>query len=159
MGCANDRCIDGWLYSGVGGMVFPANERCPDCNKGEEMNKKDEGWIGVDLDGTLAFDNGNPFQPGYIGPPVDLMVSRVKRWLAQGKDVRIVTARVSTDGSNARNWEKQQSIHAIEAWCERFIGRKLPITNQKDYMMRELWDDRAVQVNRNTGFRADGVPE
>ena len=123
------------------------------------MEKKNDGWIGVDLDGTLAVDDGKPFVPGHIGPPVPLMVDRVKRWLAQGKDVRIMTARVSSDGSNARNFQAQQSRIAIENWCEKFVGRKLPITNQKDYMMRELWDDRAVQVNKNTGFRADGLPE
>jgi hypothetical protein len=120
---------------------------------------KDDGWIGVDLDGTLAVDDGKPFQPGHIGPPIPLMLARVQRWLAAGRDVRIFTAWVSTDGSNKRNWEKQQAAHAIEEWCKHHLGRKLPITNEKDCMMRELWDDRAVQVNSNAGFRADGLPE
>ena len=123
------------------------------------MPDKDKGWIGVDLDGTLAVDDGQPFVPGHIGPPVPLMVARVKWWVAAGKDVRIFTARVSSDGSNARNFQAQQSRYAIEQWCEKFIGRKLPITNAKDYMMVELWDDRAVQVEKNTGFRSDGSPE
>lgn len=30
------------------------------------------------------------------------------------------------------------------------------ITNQKDYGMIELWDDRRVQVEPNTGRRVDG---
>lgn len=120
------------------------------------MPDKNRGWIGVDLDGTLAVDDGKPFQPGHIGPPVPLMLSRVQRWLAQGKNVRIMTARVSSDGSNARNWQAQQARHGIEEWCKIYLGRTLPVTNEKDFQMVELWDDRAVQVNKNTGMRADG---
>jgi len=25
-------CVSGWLYSGIGGMIFPANKKCPKCN-------------------------------------------------------------------------------------------------------------------------------
>lgn len=25
-------CLNGWLYSSVGGMIFPANKTCPTCN-------------------------------------------------------------------------------------------------------------------------------
>ena len=32
----------------------------------------------------------------------------------------------------------------------------MPITNKKDHLMKELWDDRAIQVVQNTGERADG---
>lgn len=119
---------------------------------------KGKGWIGVDLDGTLAVDDGLPFSPGMIGSPIPMMLNRVKRWVMEGQDVRIFTARVSTDGTNKRNWEAQQSRHAIEDWCRNYIGRVLPVTCSKDYQMVELWDDRAVQVNRNTGVRADGRP-
>jgi hypothetical protein len=115
-----------------------------------------EGWIGVDLDGTLAVDNGEPFAPGHIGPPVPAMLSRVAKWLSEGRDVRIMTARVSHDGSGERKYQAQQAEYAIRKWCERFLGRALPVTNEKDYMMRELWDDRAVQIIKNTGQRADG---
>lgn len=24
-------CIDGWIYSAVGGMIFPTNRQCPGC--------------------------------------------------------------------------------------------------------------------------------
>lgn len=123
------------------------------------MGGDPKGWIGVDLDGTLAVDNGQPFTPGHIGSPIPAMLNRVKNWVIQGRDVRIFTARVSSDGSPKRNWEAQQSRHAIEQWCMEFVGRKLPVTCSKDYMMVELWDDRAIQVNRNTGARADGKSE
>lgn len=37
------------------------------------------GWIGVDLDGTLALYKG--WSGGTIGEPVPLMAARVKDWL------------------------------------------------------------------------------
>jgi hypothetical protein len=49
-----------------------------------------------------------------------------------------------------------QAARAIQEWCLKNVGIVLPITNQKDYAMTELWDDRAVQVVQNTGERADG---
>lgn len=114
------------------------------------------GWIGVDLDGTLAVQIPGRVDPGLIGAPVPHMLARVQRWLSQGKDVRIFTARAYTDGSNARNFRAQQAKHAIDSWCMHYLGRTLPITSQKDFDLVEFWDDRAVQVIPNTGIRADG---
>lgn len=105
-----------------------------------------QGWIGVDLDGTLA-DYSDWKGPEHIGPPVEIMVSRVKKWLEQGLDVRIFTARVNGNGDAAA---------PIESWCETHIGQKLPITCMKDYGMVQLWDDRCVQIIPNSGLRADG---
>jgi len=31
-------CIDGWLYSGVGGMIFPSNKRCQLCNPRKQLD-------------------------------------------------------------------------------------------------------------------------
>lgn len=108
------------------------------------------GWIGVDLDGTLAhYDKW--VSPTHIGEPVKLMLERVKGWLAQGVEVRIFTARVSHDNSPGRMVDAEHSRTAIEQWLVRHLGVKLPITNIKDYAMLELWDDRAVQVRANTG--------
>jgi hypothetical protein len=103
------------------------------------------GWIAVDFDGTLAEYHG--WAGGHLGAPIPAMVDRVKLWLEEGKDVRIFTARVSTPVLETR----QAEVRAIEAWCEKHIGRVLPITNAKDYAMEELWDDRAVEVKTNTG--------
>jgi hypothetical protein len=72
----------------------------------------------------------------------------VKIWLANGVDVRIFTARVGPQPEQAM---VDASREAIEKWCEKFIGRKLPITATKDFSMVELWDDRAVAVKHNTG--------
>ena len=103
------------------------------------------GWIGVDFDGTLAEYHG--WAGGHLGPPIPAMVDRVKLWLEEGKDVRIFTARVSAPVLFTR----QAEVLMIEDWCEKHIGRVLPITNAKDYAMVELWDDRAVEVKTNTG--------
>ena len=51
------------------------------------------GWIGVDLDGTLATHDGKRSQR--IGAPIPAMVERVKMWLREGREVRIVTARAA----------------------------------------------------------------
>lgn len=128
-----------------------------------------KGWIAVDLDGTLAEYHG--WQgPDHIGLPIPAMVARIKRWLAQGKDVRIFTARVDggrTDYALAvgtpEQLEEFQNIErvcrCIEAWCLEHIGQVLPVTNSKDYGLMEIWDDCAVQVEKNTGRRMDGVPD
>ncbi len=103
-------------------------------------------WIGVDLDGTLAQDLGEPH--GYaIGPPIPEMVERVKAWLAEGIEVRIFTARVSKEE------ERSYQMLTIQHWCGEHIGRELKVTCIKDFNMWELWDDRAVQVVKNTGQR------
>lgn len=101
-------------------------------------------WIGVDLDGTLAvYDTWKG--PEHVGEPIVPMVERVKSWLRLGIDVRIFTARVCEAN------EREPVVRAIEAWCLEHLGVKLPITNVKDYSMVALYDDRAVQVEKNAG--------
>jgi hypothetical protein len=111
---------------------------------------KVDGWIGVDLDGTLAEYHGwkGP-ELENIGAPVPLMLERVKRWLAEGRDVRIFTARASI----------QEQVPPVIDWCRTHLGRPLPVTCGKDLAMVELWDDRAIQVVPNVGLRADGKGE
>lgn len=113
------------------------------------------GWIGVDLDGTLAFyDDWRG--PEHIGDPVPAMMDRVRAWLTEGVEVRIFTARVSGDATEAAT-----SLHYIREWLERHGLPDLTVTNVKDYEMLELWDDRAVQVEQNTGLpyvHPHGVP-
>lgn len=102
-------------------------------------------WIGVDLDGTLAKYSGWR-GPDHIGEPIDPMVARVVQWLAEGKDVRIFTARVACGEP-----ERSVVIAAIGAWCQEHFGCVLPVTNEKDMHMIQLWDERAVGVETNTG--------
>lgn len=110
------------------------------------------GWIGVDLDGTLAEYVGwnGPYT---VGAPIPKMAERVRKWLAEGIEVKILTARASRDADGKRD---RVAIVVIQNWCQVHFGKKLEVTNEKDYGMIELWDDRAVQVIPNTGERADG---
>lgn len=106
----------------------------------------EKGWIGVDLDGTLAHYEGWKGIE-HIGAPIAPMVDRVKRWIEEGREVRIFTARVATDDEA----ERAMVLSRIDAWCDKHIGHPLQVTNVKDFGMVELWDDRAVQVTTNTG--------
>jgi hypothetical protein len=104
--------------------------------------KEADSWIGVDLDGTLAEYN-DWIGIEHIGKPIPLMVERVKDWIAEGKQVKIFTARV-THG--------HQAVQYIHEWL---IAQGLPaldVTNVKDFDMVELWDDRCVGVITNTGM-------
>lgn len=97
------------------------------------------GWIGVDLDGTLAHYEG--WGDGSIGEPIGEMLFRVRKWIADGVTVKCMTARAS-DPSEAEK---------VRAWLDSHGLQEVSITNVKDFAMVELWDDRAVVVERNTG--------
>ncbi|MFQ5589561.1 MAG: hypothetical protein ACE5HE_00220 [Phycisphaerae bacterium] len=112
-------------------------------------------WIGVDLDGTLAHYDGW-HGTGNIGEPIPAMVARVKSWLAQGKEIRIFIARISKPAVKTSGQTREEVRAPIQDWCQKHIGRILPITCTKDFACIEIWDDRAVQVVPNTGLRADG---
>ena len=104
------------------------------------MAYKQQGWIGVDLDGTLAEYTGWK-GPDHIGPPVPKMMARVRQWLSEGKRVKIFTARVC---------DPDNMPHVREWLVSHGLGH-LEVTNVKDFAMYELWDDRCVQVIPNTG--------
>jgi hypothetical protein len=115
-------------------------------------------WIGVDLDGTLAVHDkdGDAFHVLYIGEPIWPMVERVKQWIAEGKTVRVVTARANPKeymkGAEAFDMDRyNQVIGAVKAWTLKYVGYELEVTCAKDRFMTELWDDRAVQVEKNVG--------
>lgn len=109
------------------------------------------GWIGVDLDGTIAEYRGWQGEL-HIGAPIPAMVERVKGWLAQGIEVRIFTARVFSDENDRSQSRDVEAVRKrIEDWTEEHIGTRLRVTNVKDYGMMTLWDDRAVRVVPNTG--------
>jgi hypothetical protein len=116
---------------------------------GNSMN----GWVGVDLDGTIAKYDGW-HGPEHIGEPIPLMVDRVKSWIAEGLEIKIFTARVCSGNS-----AKEESLKAIEIWCLKHLGKILPVTAEKDYEMLALWDDRAVQVIENTGVAVQDLIE
>jgi len=109
------------------------------------------GYIGVALDGTLAHYDGWK-GPEHVGDPVPEMLSRVRRWLSEGFEVRIFTARVSPQPDHAHVLARA----AIDQWVMTHIGKPLAVTCQRDVGMVELWDDRCVQVVTNRGQRVDG---
>lgn len=110
------------------------------------------GWIGVDLDGTLALYDG--WRGGqHIGEPIPPMLARIRTWLAEGREVRVFTARACAP----------EHVPHVRAWLDALDLQAVGITNVKDYEMVELWDDRSVQVEPNTGraygpSRIDGAP-
>jgi len=109
------------------------------------------GWVGVDLDGTLAhYDHWRG--ETHIGEPIQPMLEMVRTMVAVGTDVRIFTARV-TQGLNRDGTPRDIAGFraALDAWTLRHIGKALPATNVKDWQMVALYDDRAVAVEHNTG--------
>lgn len=118
-------------------------------DRGFERRNKDTfviPWVGFDLDGTLAkFDSSVEFPN--IGEPIEPMVLKVQDYLQMLIPVKIFTARVSITNPT----EKLYIIQAIENWCQKHIGTVLPITCIKDLGCIRIYDDRAVQVETNTG--------
>ena len=113
----------------------------------EDTARRPRGWIGIDLDGTLA--KSVAAQTGEeIGPPIYPMVLLVKEWIAHGENVRIFTARVNP---NQGAFDAIRARGAIEVWCEHHLGQILPVTYEKDWDMALLFDDRACQVEHDTG--------
>lgn len=99
------------------------------------------GWIGVDLDGTLA--HYEPDQYPEIGEPIEPMLNRVLGWLDAGEEVRILTARAA---------HGEEDIELVATWLKDVAGLpRLQITSQKDPDMDVLWDDKVIQVRPNTG--------
>src|SRR5688500_18099948 len=82
-------------------------------------------WIGVDLDGTLAYWDYNR-GPDHVGEPIPKMLARVRKWLDEGFEIRIVTARVGPDHPDHVGYGDKSRI-AIDAWCLKHLGRTIPV--------------------------------
>jgi len=76
-----------------------------------------------------------------IGSPIEPMLIRVQKWIAEGRTVKIFTARASSP----------RQVAAIKEWLASCGLPDLEVTNVKDLHMIELWDDRCVQVTTNLG--------
>lgn len=94
----------------------------------------------VDLDGTLAEYHG---WRGYddVGKPIQPMMDRVKKWISEGIEVIIFTARA----------EDPDAIPAVIKWLEDNDLPELEITCIKSGDIERFYDDRAIQVRKNTG--------
>jgi hypothetical protein len=115
--------------------------------------KEERAWIGVDFDGTLATTVTKEWD-GPLGEPIAPMVARVKRWLVEGRVVKILTARASRYDDNG--WKLDEAklkcvINRIQTWCSVHLGQILEVTESKDHNMIELWDDKAIGVARDIG--------
>lgn len=111
-------------------------------------------WIGIDFDRTLAVYESGDFLtkgPYDLGEPIPKMVEFVKRLLKEGKEVRIMTARVLHNPEP----ESVKIANLIEDWCEQHIGQKLQVTCIKDSYMEALYDDKTFHVIPNTGEIVD----
>ena len=93
----------------------------------------------VDFDGTLAVYPAPEGQT--LGPPVPFMMERVREWLAKGETVKIFTARAGSP--EQRGW--------VEAWLKEQGLPELEVTDRKDFGTMDIYDDRAVRVETNTG--------
>lgn len=112
-------------------------------------------WVGFDFDGTLV-----PYLVGQSrayrtygdipGPPIEAMLELLNKYLDQGAEVRIITARASY---NENGYNPNQEIDSIRRWCGIFCNseNQIVVTNEKTPKMRRLYDDRARQVLTNTG--------
>lgn len=106
-----------------------------------------DGWVGVDLDATLAEYDGWRGS-SQIGKPIPRMVQHVKNLLAQGETVKIFTARVAED---------PKAAGLIQEWLVSNGLPRLEVTNEKDQGMKYLIDDRVKRVEPNTGIIKDSV--
>lgn len=97
-----------------------------------------------DLDGTLAKYHGYTSEDE-VGPPVEPVLAIAKKLLAEGKDVRIFTARATVP----------ECIPAVKKWCLQHFGQELPVQHHKDLQTVVIFDDRAISVQMNMGVMAD----
>jgi hypothetical protein len=131
-----------WAYDG---RMISLCSRCGlKYTDNSKIRYKSAPWIGVDLDGTLAHDVGGSRGSRSleeIGSPIKPMVDRLRNWIAEGKTVKIFTARASSP----------HQVVKVKKWLAEHGLPDLEVTNVKDLRMIELWDDRCVQVMTNSG--------
>ena len=93
--------------------------------KPESVQQNHKEWIGVDLDGTLAYYD---YWRGKedIGPPIPKMLMRIKQWIAEGKIVKIFTARATQDENIPRRRYRLRAAgsRAYSAWTTRRIHHR-----------------------------------
>lgn len=97
--------------------------------------------IYVDLDKTLAYHESE-WGVEKIGEPIPAMFERVCQWVKEGKRIKIFTVRACHG-----KWQ----IKMVQDWLVKHGLPAFEVTNIKKFDMSELWDDRGVRVERNTG--------
>lgn len=104
---------------------------------GKSMKRDVEAF---DLDATLAEYHGYQGDD-HIGEPIPEMMEKVQKFLDEGKEVVIFTAR-------AHNPKSKQ---IVQNWLEKHGLPRLEVTNIKRPEFSRIYDDRARQVEPNTG--------
>lgn len=104
--------------------------------------------IACDFDGTLARYDGWKGAL-HFGAPIPAMVQTIRKHLDAGDEVEIFTARAAGD----ENTTPEQVVEAIKKYCTYCLGQPLEVTNIKHSYFDVFYDDRAVQVIKNTGRR------
>jgi hypothetical protein len=100
--------------------------------------------IAVDLDGTLAYyDEWRGIE--HIGEPIIPTLLKVQVLVKNGVKVTIFTARANDP----------EAIPYIVKWLSVHGLSGLDITCTKRKSFKEIWDDRAIRFERNTGKVSD----
>ena len=145
-----------------------------------------KGWYGFDLDGTLAkYDKWEGID--HIGDPVKPLVDLIRKMHAEGRVVKILTARVAPR-ANAEYKDREKCAppdYVMEAdrsdyvipwaenmylsldkwgarefvidWCLKNLGFLPEITHEKDHLMLELYDDHVKQIVPNEGLLVEDL--
>lgn len=125
--------------------IHPVLKDSTSPSREEKKESHKRGWIGIDLDGTLARSD-NLLDLSQIGSPVPKMLNFVNQLILEGHRIKIFTARAADP----------DQITLIKKWLGENGLPELEITNIKDFGMILLYDDRAVQVVTNTGEIVNG---
>ena len=148
-----------------------------------------KGWYGFDLDGTLAkYDGwkgidhiGEPVKPMVElirrmhdeGKVVKIVTARVAPRKLEDGTVGLESAMISSEdmrqfynGKDDNPFENGYVTHVrlnakevVAYWCSNNLGFIPEITHQKDHLMLNLFDDRVVQVEPNTGRIVGRLPD
>jgi putative heme iron utilization protein len=60
-------------------------------------------------------------------------------------------AKINSCRITGAKFSNADMARAIAEWAEKHVGTALDVTCIKDLRMIELWDDRCIQVEPNTG--------
>ncbi len=106
--------------------------------------------IAVDFDRTLSYYEGHKTWKMYqFGPPIPAMYFRVKKWISEGHNVIIFTARVAPHGEN---YDIEGVRRAIQDWLQANDLPRLEVTCIKTPDIDQIWDNKAVSVKENSGL-------
>jgi len=100
--------------------------------------------IAVDFDGTLLDQNNIP-AGGRMGPPTQGALAWINRWVAEGHQIVIFTARAVN---------KPEVYQAVEDWLRHFQVPYHGITNIKQPYFAAMIDNQAIEFQGDWGRTA-----